>query len=152
MSGVALLLLALVWAGPAAAQWKPGTPGDSGSSTPPPAKWWNSEQYRRELSLTQEQSRRLEEIFQAALPGLRTHKQALDTAEKEFERLVERADDGAVMNQVDKVEMARAALNKSRTLMLLRMRKVLTSDQWVKLGALRQAADQQSSARAGGAR
>lgn len=122
----ALLLLFFFLAAPAAAQR---------------FKWWQSERYQRELGLTQEQSRRLEEIFQKSLPSLNVQKKAFDDAEKEFERLVQLADDNAVLDQVSRVEAARSELNKSRTLMLLRMRRALTTDQWVKLGAL-QAADE----------
>ncbi len=102
-------------------------------------KWWQSDTYKKELGLTPEQVRRLEEIFQKALPTLKTHKAALDDAEERFERLVERGDDSAVMEQVNIVESARAELNKARTLMLLSMRKVLTRDQWAKFTALHQA-------------
>ena len=107
-------------------------------------KWWNSDQYRHELGLTTDQSRRLEDIFQAALPGLRTAKKSLDDAEAEFGSLVQRGDDAAVMAQLDRVETSRGELSKTRTKMLLKMRRVLTTDQWVKLGALereRRAAD-----------
>jgi Spy/CpxP family protein refolding chaperone len=106
-------------------------------------KWWQSDLYKRELGLTSEQSRRLEDIFQAAAPDLRVQKRALDQAEAEFERLVEKGDDGAVMEQVGRVEIARAELNKSRTMMLLRMRKALTTDQWAKFTALHQAAERE---------
>lgn len=111
-------------------------------------KWWNSEQYKRELNLTADQSRRLEEIFQAALPDLRAHKKTLDDAEAEFNRLVQHEDEKAVLAQVDHVEAARAQLNKARTLMLLRMRRTLTTDQWVKLGALHDAAERERKAAA----
>jgi len=104
-------------------------------------KWWQSDLYKRELGLTTEQSRRLEDLFQAAVPELRVQKRALDQAEAEFERLVEKGDDGAVMEQVGRVETARAELNKSRTMMLLRMRRALTTDQWAKFTALHQAAE-----------
>ena len=106
-------------------------------------KWWQSDLYKRELGLTAEQSRRLEEIFQAAAPTLRVQKKALDSAEAEFERLVEKGDDSAVMEQVGRVETARAELNKSRTMMLLRMRRSLTTDQWAKFTALHQAAERE---------
>ena len=106
-------------------------------------KWWQSDLYKRELGLTPEQSRRLEDIFQAAVPNLRIQKRALDQAETEFERLVEKGDDGAVMEQVGRVEIARAELNKSRTMMLLRMRRSLTTDQWAKFTALHQAAERE---------
>ena len=113
------------------------------------SKWWQSEQYRRDLGLTTEQSRRLEEVFQTAVPTLKARKKALDLAEAEFERLVERGDDGSVMDQVERVETARAELNKTHTLMMLRMKKVLTPDQWARFTALHQAAERERS-RAGG--
>ena len=102
-------------------------------------KWWQSDRYKTELMLTTEQSKRLEEIFQNALPALRAQMKTLDTAETELERLVQRGDDSAVMAQVARVEAARAELNTSRTVMLLKMRKLLTSDQWIKFGALHKA-------------
>ena len=64
-------------------------------------------------------------------------------AESEFERLVERGDDGSVMDQVERVEAARAELNKSHTMMMLRMRRVLTTDQWAKFTAMHQAAERE---------
>jgi Spy/CpxP family protein refolding chaperone len=102
-------------------------------------KWWQNDRYRAELGLTADQSRRLEEIFQTTVPTLRAQKKAFDEAEAEFSRLVERGNDAAVMEQVIKVEAARGEINKTRALMLLRMRRALTTDQWVKLGAMHQA-------------
>jgi Spy/CpxP family protein refolding chaperone len=102
-------------------------------------KWWQSDRYKTELMLTADQSKRLEEIFQSALPTLRAQMKALEAAETELERLVQRGDDSAVMAQVARVETARAELNTSRTLMLLKMRRLLTSDQWIKFGALHKA-------------
>lgn len=121
---IALLALLLVWAAPAAAQR---------------GKWWHDERFRRELSLTVQQSARLEEIFQNNTPALRQRMQALDRAEEAFDRAVEKGDDAAVMGQVETVEAARAELNKARTMMLLQMRRSLTADQWAKFTALAQA-------------
>lgn len=106
-------------------------------------KWWQSDHFKKELGLTAEQTKRLEDIWQKALPTLKELKTALDAAEAQFEKLVERGDDAAVMDQVNTVEFARAELNKSRTMMLLRMRKVLTTDQWAKFTALQQAAERE---------
>lgn len=103
------------------------------------SKWWQSERYRTELGLTADQSRRIEEVFQTTVPTLRAQKKAFDEAESEFTRLVERGNDAAVMEQVIKVEASRGEINKTRALMLLRMRRSLTTDQWVKLGAMHQA-------------
>ena len=113
-------------------------------------KWWQSEEYKRELKLTPDQSKKLEDVFQAAVPTLKSLKKALDQAESEFERLLERGDDGSVMDQVERVEAARAELNKSHTLMMLKMKRVLTADQWAKFTAMHQSADRErtrSSAR-----
>ncbi len=100
-------------------------------------KWWQADhRFFRELKLTPEQSRRLEEIFQASVPTLRTQKKALDTAETEFAALVERGGDQAIMEHLNHVESARAELNKTRWMMLLRMKNVLVADQWAKFTAL----------------
>ena len=107
-------------------------------------KWWQDERFQRELGLTGEQTARLEEIFQKTQPTLRERMQALDRAEKELDRLVERGDDASVIEHVGVVEAARAELNKTRTVMLLRMRRSLTADQWAKFTAL---ADQRGRSR-----
>ena len=106
-------------------------------------KWWQSEEYKRELRLTPEQSKKLEEVFQASVPTLKSLKKALDQAESEFERLLERGDDGSVMDQVERVEAARAELNKSHTMMMLRMKRVLTTEQWAKFNAMHQTAERE---------
>ncbi len=99
-------------------------------------KWWQNERFQSELSLTPEQSTRLEEIFQKTQPTLRQRMRALDRAEDEFDRLVENGDDASVLEYVGIVETARAELNKTRTVMLLRMRRSLTTDQWAMFTAL----------------
>jgi Spy/CpxP family protein refolding chaperone len=122
--GAALAALVLFVAVPAAAQQR--------------GKWWQNERWVKELSLTSEQSTRLEEIFQKHQPTLRQRMDTLEQAERAFDQVVETGDDKAVMSQVDVVEAARAELNKTRTLMLLRMRRSLTADQWAKFTALAQ--------------
>jgi Spy/CpxP family protein refolding chaperone len=98
-------------------------------------KWWQTERFIKELTLTGEQTRLLEEIFQKALPGLKAQKSALDAAETQFAALIE-SGDAAAMEQINVVEAARAELNKSRALMLWNMRQVLTRAQYVKFTAL----------------
>jgi Spy/CpxP family protein refolding chaperone len=99
-------------------------------------KWWQDEAAQRHLGLTAEQSRRIEDIFRAARPELHRAKNQLDGLEAELGRTVEGADDAAIAQQVGRVEDARADLNKVRTMMLLRIRRVLSTDQRVKLAAL----------------
>jgi len=126
----AVFALALCVASPAAAQG---------------FKWWMADQYKRELSLTPEQSRKLEEVFQASLPSLRAQKKALDEADKQFQQVMERGNYSSVMEHVDHLEAARASLNRTRTMMLVNMRKLLTTDQWLKLDAMHQAAEQRKA-------
>jgi Spy/CpxP family protein refolding chaperone len=99
-------------------------------------KWWQDERFSRDLGLTAEQSTRLEEIFQKTQPTLRQKMKALDDAEEQFDQLVEKGDDASVLQFMETVESARAELNKTRTMMLLRMRRSLTPDQWAKFTAL----------------
>jgi Spy/CpxP family protein refolding chaperone len=109
-------------------------------------KWWQAEPFIKELGLTQEQTRRLEEVWQKALPGLKAQKTTLDAAEAKFERLIERSDP-ETMEQINVVEAARAELNKSRNLMLWNMRQLLTDKQWAKFTALQQAAEKERGER-----
>ena len=100
-------------------------------------KWWQSERFQRELQLTSDQIARIDEIFQAAVPELRQQKQTLDRLEKELSRMVDStAEETAVMDQADRVEAARAELSKARMRMLLRMRRLLSAEQRLKLTAL----------------
>ena len=108
-------------------------------------KWWQADHVIKELGLTPEQTRSLEDVFQKALPGLKTQKTTLDTAEAEFQRLIDRGDPAA-MEQINIVEAARAELNKSRARMLFTMRQLLTSAQWAKFTALQKAAERQRAA------
>ncbi|HEY5617216.1 MAG TPA: periplasmic heavy metal sensor [Vicinamibacterales bacterium] len=104
-------------------------------------KWWQDEQFRRELALTTEQSTRLEAIFQKTQPTLRERMQALNQAEDQLDLLIEKGDDASVLEYVGIVESARSELNKTRTMMLLRMRRTLTADQWAKFTALAEERD-----------
>jgi Spy/CpxP family protein refolding chaperone len=113
-------------------------------------KWWQNDRYRAELGLTADQSKRLEEIFQSTLPTMRAQKKAFDEAESEFARLVNAGNDSAATAQIQVVETARAEMNKTRALMLLRMRRALTTDQWVKFGALHQADERERKSQSHG--
>ena len=98
--------------------------------------WWKSEQFQKEVGLTTEQCTRIDNLFQGTLPKLRQGKEELDKQEAELSRLIEiNADEAQVIRQVDRVEAIRASLNKTRTLLLLHERRVLTPDQLVKFKA-----------------
>jgi Spy/CpxP family protein refolding chaperone len=126
LTGCALLLAVLAVAVTAA-------PANQGTNPP---KWWQSDPHRRELNLTSEQSRKLEDIFQQSVPTQRQLKKTLDEAEAHFERLVDKGDDAVVIDQINRVVSARADLMRSHSMMLFRMRRVLTPEQWKKLGEI----------------
>ena len=101
-------------------------------------KWWQVERFQQELALTDDQVTRLEEIFQALQPTLKTQKETLDKMEARLSNVINdpRADEAAMLQVAERVESARGELSKSRTLMLFRMRRILTADQNVKMKAL----------------
>jgi Spy/CpxP family protein refolding chaperone len=101
-------------------------------------KWWQSERFKAELSLTLEQSAKLEEVFQGLLPEMTTGKETLDRLETRLSDVISQgtAPEADVMKLVDQVEDARGDLNRTRTLMVYRMRLLLTPDQRVKMKAL----------------
>lgn len=103
---------------------------------PPP--WWKSEEVVKELGLTADQSARVDKIFQAMRPELRQEYEELDRLEAKLSRLIEgdTLDEAGLARQIDRVETARANANKTRSLMLWRMRQVLTADQRIRLKAV----------------
>ncbi len=99
--------------------------------------WWRDAQFQKELSLSVDQSGKIDAVFQQTIPVLRQKKSDLDAQEDELSRMIAaNADEAAVTRQVDRVEAIRANMNKMRTLMLLHMRQVLTPEQRVKLNKL----------------
>jgi Spy/CpxP family protein refolding chaperone len=92
--------------------------------------WWKSEELRKELGLTEEQSAQLNRIWEATLPELRQDADELDRHEAKLSRLFESdVNEATLARQVDRVETARANLAKTRALMFVRMRSVLTPEQ-----------------------
>ncbi|MEZ5290391.1 MAG: Spy/CpxP family protein refolding chaperone [Vicinamibacterales bacterium] len=101
-------------------------------------KWWQNERYQRELNLAPEQVSRLEDIYQAAGPAMRTEKAALERRQADLSAMVDlgQADEVDAAGLIARVEGARAELGRTRALMLYRMRRVLTTEQHGKLKAL----------------
>ena len=96
--------------------------------------WWRDAQFQRDLSLTVEQSGRIDAVFQQTIPTLRSKRTELDAQEEELSRMIAaNADETAVVRQLDKVEAIRSHMNKTRTLMLLHMRQILSPEQRTKL-------------------
>lgn len=99
--------------------------------------WWRDAQFQRDLSLTSDQTTRIENLFQSTVGAQRSKKAELDQQEEELSRLIaSNADEALVVKQLDKVEAVRSSLNKMRTLQLLHIRQVLTPDQRMKLNKI----------------
>ncbi len=103
-------------------------------------KWWLSSRVKAEIGLTDQQSRDIEAIFQAMVPRLRAEKEELDRQEGLLAAVMkdDTADEASVTQAIERVERARGAMSKTRTLMLFRMNRVLSADQRVKLAAYRE--------------
>jgi Spy/CpxP family protein refolding chaperone len=101
-------------------------------------KWWQTEQFQKELKLTPEQVTRIEGIFQASEPLLRAQVQAVDRREEKLSKVISdpASDEAAVIQATDRLESARNEMTRTRTLMLFRIRRVLNDEQLVKLNTL----------------
>jgi Spy/CpxP family protein refolding chaperone len=123
-------LLLLAGGVPALAQ-RPAGP------TARPFPWWKSEPFKKELGLTADQSARIDKIWETTRPELRQEWDELSKLEDKLSHLIQSdADEAALTRQIDRVETARANANKTRSLMLVQMLKVLTPDQRTRFRAL----------------
>jgi Spy/CpxP family protein refolding chaperone len=100
-------------------------------------KWWLYD--RAELGITDQQSRDINNIFEATLPKLRETRQETERAEEELSRTIKehKADLGTISLLIDRVEGARSQHTKLRVLMLYRIDLLLSAEQRTKLEALR---------------
>jgi Spy/CpxP family protein refolding chaperone len=108
-------------------------------------KWWWADDVRTEVGLTSQQSQEIDGIFESVRPRLKAGWDELDRLEQEVSRLMTEGatDESQISAAIDRVETARASLNKTRTLMLFRMYRVLSPDQRVKLRAVHDRRDNQ---------
>jgi Spy/CpxP family protein refolding chaperone len=110
-------------------------------------KWWLAENSRAEFGITDQQSRDLEAVFQQMLPTLKTNKANLDREEKALSQLLgaASASEPAVIQAIERVESARGALSRTRTLMLYRMYRLLSSEQRAKVQAYHERKSQEGN-------
>ena len=112
------------------------------AGAPQRSKWWQDENVKRKVGLTDDQARKIEDIFMASMPDLARSKRELDRLERELVSFADSsADEVALRQRIDRVETARAELNKLRSMMLFRMRRILTLDQRVKLETIQRDRD-----------
>ncbi len=103
-------------------------------------RWWQDEKFQTEMKLSADQISRLDKVFQAAQPALRADERAVEKLEDELSKVFSegKSDEREFEQFVERVESARANWRKNRTIMLFRMRCILTYEQHVKMKALRE--------------
>ena len=101
-------------------------------------KWWQTERFKKELALTQEQINRIEGIYQTTVPLLRSQKDAVDRREEKLSKVIQdpKSDEPTVLQAIDRLEAARSEISRTRNLMFFRFRRVLTDEQNLKINAM----------------
>lgn len=125
----------------------PGAPGDHGWGPPPMehtfhdehfGRWWNNPKIAQAIGLTDDQKKKMDEIFQQHRLRLVDLHANLEKQQILMHPMIEsdNPNETQVLAQIDKIAQARADLEKADAHMLFEIRKVLTTDQWQKLKAL----------------
>ena len=114
-------------------------PGAEGLKVGPPGRWWDNADFAQKLSLSTDQQKKMDDIFNASRLKLIDQFASLQKEEAVMEPLVnaDPPDDSKVLAQIDRVAQARAELEKTRARMLLDLRRQLSHDQWVMLQDMR---------------
>jgi Spy/CpxP family protein refolding chaperone len=101
-------------------------------------KWWQTERFQKELALTTDQITRIEGVYQTTEPLVRAQKQAIDRREEKLSKVIQdpKSDEAMLLQATDRLEAARNELSRTRTLMLFRIRRVLTEEQNLKINAM----------------
>jgi Spy/CpxP family protein refolding chaperone len=106
---------------------------------PPRWKWWLHPETRKELRLTDQQTKKINEVWESTAPKLREKWHELEKLEDELAATIKAysADQSIVAQQVEKVEKLRAENNATRTVMIYRMHLLLNPEQRVKVDEMR---------------
>ena len=106
---------------------------------PPRWKWWLHPETRKELRLSDQQSKKINEVWESTAPTLREKWHELERLEDALAATIKAysADQSIVAQQVEKVEKLRAENNATRTVMIYRMQLLLNPEQRVKVDEMR---------------
>lgn len=123
----------------APARLQPAGPGpqSSGRSGPggPQGPWWSDAAIKAEIGLTEEQSRRIKDIFEKREAEIKPLADMLGRESDRLDRMTRErtADEVTYAVQVAKVESLYGRLRESRTMMIYRMFRELQPEQHQKL-------------------
>jgi Spy/CpxP family protein refolding chaperone len=101
----------------------------------PHGAWWDNPQVAEQLSLSADQKKKMDDIFQQYRLKLIDLNATVQKEELIMEPLVaaDQPDEAKIVAQIDKVAQGRAELEKTNARMLLAIRRVLTPEQYQKL-------------------
>jgi Spy/CpxP family protein refolding chaperone len=96
-----------------------------------PTKWWESPDVRSHLQLTDEQVRRIDQLYNSSFEERGRYAEEVERLTAELDKLIDSptATEEAVTALAAQLGESRARRNKARTLMLYRMYQVLTPAQ-----------------------
>ena len=119
----------------------PGGPMEHAFRGPEHGRWWDNPRLAQQIGLTDDQKKKMDDIFQQHRLQLIDLHAALEKQEVLLRPMLEadQLDESKVLSQIDAIAQARAELEKANARMLFGIRKVLTPDQWKKLQTIVQA-------------
>jgi Spy/CpxP family protein refolding chaperone len=148
---ISLIFVSLVSAvalaqGPGPMGMGPGGPGPHGMLGPELemhhhghfGAWWKNSEVVKELQLSDAQVKQIEQTFLDYRLKLIDLRADVERQETKLQPLLEadQPNEQQVSSQVDAVVAARGRLEKTNTMMMLAIRRVLTVDQWKKLQSI----------------
>ena len=103
----------------------------------PRGRWWNNPDFVKKLSLTPDQQKKMEAVYEQSRPSLMDLLTTVRKEEMAMEPLLaaDQPDEAKILGQIDRLAQARAELEKANARMLLGLRRVLTPEQWKTLQA-----------------
>ena len=118
-----------------------GPPRRGGRSSPSPAfgEWWKDEAIKKEMKLTDLQVRQITRLYDDRSRQMKPHSDEFEKQWQELEKMTrERTVDLATYSiQVTRVEGLRTELQKTRSVMLYGIYRMLTPEQYEKLREIR---------------
>jgi len=110
----------------------------SGIKLGPPGRWWDDKTVSTLVNLRKDQQKSMDAIFNANKPAIIATYQTFEKEQANLNAVsgASQVDKSKMFTAIDRVNQARAALEKANTEMLLQIRNKLDPDQIVKLDSI----------------